>query len=220
MVNTATSTNGLLVRSLPAAGSELPPSSKINSGRRPSAPRSMRRSVGFAAMNRAEFAARGTAMELDEDPFTEAGGATQEPEVLDLPGLASVRLPVGGADGDTTESRGSRASLTGRVTAVPAPVGGGTFEGIGTAKVELELPGWAATRAAIEGSFGGELIELAIGGVEPRADPVTGKVSLHCGHAATFPNNSSGATSSLPQFGQRIVSGIPEDYYISNPKKK
>ena len=38
----------------------------------------MRRSVGFAAMNRAEFAARGTAMELDGDPFAVANGDVVE----------------------------------------------------------------------------------------------------------------------------------------------
>ena len=69
-------------------------------------------------------------------------------------------------------------------------------------------------------SFDDGLTAFAIGGVDPRVEPVTGNVSLHCGQAATFPNSSSGATSSLPQFGQRMVSGIPENYYISNPKKK
>ena len=161
-------------------------------------------------MNRAEFAGRGTAMELDDDPLEEAASATNEPEALPLPGLVSERLAGAGDEGGAAQFRGSIASLAGRGTAVPARVDGGKFEGIGAGKVELELPGCAATRVEAEGSFGGELSELAIGGVDPPADPVTGKVNLHCGQAATFPNNSSGATSSLPQFGQRIVRGIPK----------
>jgi hypothetical protein len=161
-------------------------------------------------MNRAEFAGRGTAIELDDDPFEEAGSATNEPEALPLPGRVSVRLAGEGIEGGAAKSRGSLASFVGRATAVPARVDGGKFEGIGAGKVELELPGCAAMRVDAVGSFGGEFSELAIGGVDPPADPVTGKVNLHCGQAATFPNNSSGATSSLPQFGQRIVRGIPK----------
>lgn len=44
--------------------------------------------------------------------------------------------------------------------------------------------------------------------VELRTESVKGNEVLHCGHAATFPSSSSGATNSFPHFGQRTVMDI------------
>ena len=55
---------------------------------------------------------------------------------------------------------------------------------------------------------------------DARPEPVTGNVRLHCGHAATFPSNSSGTTSSLPHLGQRSVSGISSDCLHPQPKEE
>ena len=171
----------------------------------------IRRSVGLAVTNRAGLAARW----VSEGPEavlagvvaagvggTGAGGA----DAVDAAGGATLRDRVsGGMAGLIALTWELEARTSGGDGGFPRPLidgAGGKFVGI-----DAMLAGLADGLA-----FAAPTDDATVGATENcaelRSESVNGKEVLHCGHAATFPINSSGATSSFPHFGQRTVMDI------------